>query len=300
MGGIALTAAVVAGLIGALASRGLARWAVGPLARLEGRLGAAPVDEAIDLGADVGVRESDALRTTLRALLDRRAEALRAARLFAAGAAHELRTPLTTLSGELELLTEEPFLAPMHARIEGLRATTARIAALVERLLMLARVGAAEAMRHDAVDLGDLLEDLERRLPPEVSERLAHVKRAPAVVRGDESLLAVLCENVVSNALVHGGRSGPVRVMLDDRDGAIQLDVIDEGPGVPASERSRLFEPFQRGIGAAPGAGVGLALVAQIARAHGGEAFFVDTDRGAHLRVRLPRWTPRPGLPRLS
>ena len=102
MGAIVLAAAVVAALIGALTSRRLARWAVGPLARLEARLGAAPMDEAVDLGADEGVREIDALRTTLRALLDRRAEALRAARLFAAGASHELRTPLTTLSGELQ------------------------------------------------------------------------------------------------------------------------------------------------------------------------------------------------------
>jgi two-component system, OmpR family, sensor kinase len=292
MGGIGLVAVVVAALIGTLTSRRLARWAVGPLARLEARLGAAPMDEAINLGADEGVREIDALRTTLRALLDRRAEALRTARLFAAGAAHELRTPLTTLSGELELLTEEPLPTPVHARLEGLRGTTARIASLVERLLMLARVGAAEAMRHDAVEIGDLVEELKQRLPAEVAARLSYVKRAPSVVRGDESLLAVLCENVVSNALLHGGNGTPVRVTLDEREGTIVLDVIDEGPGVPTSERARFFAPFQRGIGAGPGAGLGLSLVSQIARAHGGEASFVDTERGAHLCVRLPRWTP--------
>ncbi len=296
MGTIALAAVVVAALIGALTSRRLARWAVGPLARLEARLGAAPMDEAIDLGVNEGVREIDALRTTLRALLDRRAEALRAARLFAAGAAHELRTPLTTLSGELELLTEEPLPTPVHDRIAGLRVTTARIAALVERLLMLARVGAAEAMRKDAVELGDLLEELQQRLPAVAAARLSWVKRAPAIVRGDEALLAVLCENVVSNALLHGGRGAPVRVVLDEREGDVVLDVIDEGPGVPASERARLFEPFQRGIAVGPGAGLGLALVSQIARAHGGEAAFLDTERGAHLRVRLPRWTPSQGL----
>ena len=294
MGVIALAAVVVAALIGALTSRRLARWAVGPLARLETRLGAAPMDEAVDLGADEGVREIDALRTTLRALLDRRAEALRAARLFAAGAAHELRTPLTTLSGELELLTEGALPAPVLDRLEGLRAITARIAALVERLLLLARVGAAEVMRQDAVELGDLLEVIQQRLPAEMGARLSCVQHAPALVRGDESLLAVLCDNVVSNALLHGGR-GSVRVVLDERGGDVVLDVIDEGPGVPASERARLFEPFQRGIGAGPGAGIGLALVSQIARAHGGRVIFVDREHGAHLCVCLPRWMPREG-----
>ena len=159
---------------------------------------------------------------------------------------------------------------------------------------MLARVGAAEVMRHDAVEMGDLLEALQQRLPVEMAARLSCEKRAPAIVRGDESILAVLCENLVSNALVHGGR-GPVRVVLDEREGDVVLDVIDEGPGVAASEQARLFEPFQRGIGGGPGAGIGLALVSQIAQAHGGRAAFVDRERGAHLCVRLPRWMPRQG-----
>lgn len=291
-GAILLGAVIIAALSGALASRGLAGWAVGPLARLRAQLGDAPMDEAVDLGADEGVREIDALRATLRALLDRRAEALRLARLFAAGAAHELRTPLTTLSGELELLAEEPLSDPVLGRVEGLRASTARIGELVERLLVLARVGAAVAMRHDAVELGDLLDELHARLRAEAAERVSITKQAPAIVRGDESLLAVLCENAVSNALAHA-RPAAVRVVLDERDGDVLLDVIDDGPGIPPSERARLFEPFQRGVAAGAGAGLGLALVAQIAEAHGGEAAFLDVSSGAHLRVRLPRWAPR-------
>jgi len=252
----------------------------------------APVDEAGDVRAGEGVRGIDALRRTLRALLDRRAEALRAARLFAAGAAHELRTPLTTLSGELELLAEEPLPAAALARIEGLRRSTAHIGELVERLLVLARMGGAEAMRHDAVELGDVLDGLRARLPAELDARLSCELRAAGMVRGDESLLTVLCENAVGNALVHA-RPAAVRVVLDERGGEVLLDVIDEGPGVSPDERARLFEPFQRGASGGAGAGLGLSLVAQIARAHGGEAAFLDAARGAHLRVRLPRWAPR-------
>ena len=291
--GIILGAAIVAALIGALASRGLARWAVGPLARLGVRLGNAPMDEATDLGPDEGVREVDALRRTLRDLLDRRAEALRAARLFAAGAAHELRTPLTTLSGELELLAEESLAEPIQSRIEGLRTSTGRIVELVERLLVLARVGAAEGMRQDAVELGELLEEVCRRASRTAAGRLTYAPRATPIVRGDESLLSVLCDNAVTNALLHASPAS-VRIVIDEHEVDVVLDVIDEGPGIEPNERVRLFEPFQRGATAGQGIGLGLALVGQIARAHGGDAMFIDTDKGAHLRIRLPRWTPRP------
>ena len=70
------------------------------------------------------------------------------------------------------------------------------------------------------------------------------------------------------------------------------MDVIDKGPGIELNDRVRLFEPFQRGVTAQQGAGLGLALVGQIARAHGGDAMFVDSAIGAHLRVRLPRRSP--------
>lgn len=287
-------AAIIAAMLGALTSRPLARWAMEPLVRLGERLGDAPMDQATDLGADEGVLEIDALRKTLRALLDRRAEALRSARLFAAGAAHELRTPLTTLSGELQLLGEESLAPSIQDRIAALQSSTAHIVDLVERLLVFARVGAAEAMRHDAVELGDVLEQVCRRASQSVMGRLTYEPRAMPVVRGDESLLSVLFDNAVNNAILHASPAD-VRVVLDEHDGDVFVDVIDDGPGIDPRERVRLFEPFQRGMAARPGAGLGLALVRQIARAHGGEAVFVDAaGGGAHLRVRLPPWAPTP------
>ncbi|HMY22084.1 MAG TPA: HAMP domain-containing sensor histidine kinase, partial [Polyangium sp.] len=287
-------AAIIAALLGALTSRRLARWAIEPLVRLGERLGDAPMDQATDLGGDEGVREIDALRKTLRALLDRRAEALRSARLFAAGAAHELRTPLTTLSGELQLLGEESLAPSIQERIGALQSSTAHIVELVERLLVFARVGAAEAIRHDAVELGDVLEQVCRRASRNAKGRLTYEPRVMPIVRGDESLLSVLCENAINNAILHASPAA-VRVVLDEQNGDVFVDVIDDGPGIDYRDRGRLFEPFQRGTVPVPGAGLGLALIRQIARAHGGEAVFVDAaGGGAHLRVRLPPWAPKP------
>lgn len=287
-------AAIIAAMLGALTSRRLARWAIEPLVRLGERLGDAPMDQATDLGVDEGVIEIDALRKTLRALLDRRAEALRSARLFAAGAAHELRTPLTTLSGELQLLREESLASSIHDRIGALQSSTAHIVELVERLLVFARVEAAETMRQDAVELGEVLEQVCRRASRNAGGRLTYEARAMPIVRGDESLLAVLCENAVNNAILHASPA-VVRVVLDEQNGEIFIDIIDNGPGITPGERVRLFEPFQRGATAGPGAGLGLALIRQIARAHGGEAAFVDAEGGGtHLRVRLPPWAPMP------
>lgn len=285
-------AAIIAALLGALTSRRLARWAIEPLVRLGERLGDAPMDQATDLGADEGVLEIDALRKTLRSLLDRRAEALRSARLFAAGAAHELRTPLTTLSGELQLLAEESLPPSIQDRIGALQSSTAHIVKLVERLLILARVGAAEAMHQDAVEWTEVLEEVCRRMERVFPGRLTFEARNAPIVRGDETLLSVLCENAVLNALVHAAPA-KVRVELDEVEGQAQMDVMDEGPGIEPKTRVRLFEPFQRGTTTGQGAGLGLALLRQIARAHGGEAMFVDCEGGAHLRIRLPIWRPR-------
>lgn len=292
--GIVCSAVFVAALLGVFASRRLARWAVGPLVRLRQRLGDAPMDKATDLGADEGILEIDALRKNLRTLLDRRAEALRSARLFAAGAAHELRTPLTTLSGELELLSEESLAPVLCDRIHRLHAITTRIVELVERLLILARVGAAEAMRHDAVELSELLDEVCRRCVSHAPDRLTYEARATPLVRGDEALLSVMCENVINNALAHAAPA-EVHVVLDEIDGEAILDVLDKGPGIDPNEEVRLFEPFQRGTTSSAGAGLGLALVRQVARAHGGDATFMECGVGTHLRVRVPRWTPQPG-----
>jgi len=102
-----------------------------------------------------------------------------------------------------------------------------------------------------------------------------------------------MTENAVGNALKFAPE-GAVNVSVEADGEAVVLSVSDEGPGVAAGDRERVFDAFYRSAGAraegVQGHGVGLALVARIARAHGGDAAFEDTPRGARLVMRLPRW----------
>jgi signal transduction histidine kinase len=110
----------------------------------------------------------------------------------------------------------------------------------------------------------------------------ASLDGAPASIRGDPKLLRRMIRNLLENARRYGG-GAPVEVTVRSGGDAVQLRVCDRGPGVPDGERERIFEPFYRPSGArarAGGVGLGLALVRQIARKHGGEAKCVPRDGG--------------------
>jgi two-component system sensor histidine kinase TctE len=107
------------------------------------------------------------------------------------------------------------------------------------------------------------------------------------VVRGDAMLLATLISNAVGNAVKFGTN---VTVRARGEGTTAILEVADDGPGVPRGMRDAVFEPFVRGVGSSvPGSGLGLAVIASVARRHGGEARFRDVPRGAMLEVTLPR-----------
>lgn len=286
----ALAALVIAFVLGTLIGRRSARWAVEPLTNLAARVSRAE-STVPDLGSDDGVREVDELRRAFDSVWVRLADALATARRFSADAAHELRTPLTALSAELELLEENIKDATLRTELRRARATTAKLAKLTERLLVLAR--ATDGVpRGDAVELGELVARVVAQLPEDEVSRVT-IEDGDATIRGDESLIESLIENAIHNALLHGG--GAVRVRVGELDGTVTLGVRDEGPGVPSDERQRLFEPFVRGRakGGTDGHGIGLALIAHVAHAHGGAARFEDEPSGAHLSVTFPVWTPR-------
>jgi signal transduction histidine kinase len=287
-------AALLAGFGAWIVSRPVASLLIGPLSELRQRVGSIDIasGRATDLGDPMGVMEVDALRETIQALLARIGETIRHAERFAADAAHELRTPLTSIRGELELLMEDPSLR-REAANDLARATTkvVQLQTLLERLLVLALPDQSQWSAIEVVSLQDLTEDIVARLPESERQRVRlHPPRGSVVVRGDEALLGMLFSNALSNGLKFGKR---VEVSTYETGDEVVLRVDDDGPGVSPDQRTVVFEPFVRAPLAVErqisGHGLGLALIAHVARRHGGSARFVDGGSGAHLEIRLPR-----------
>lgn len=281
-------AVIVTTLLGALAALYVARRVLSPLARLQRAVElldrTRPAD--VRLGPDEGIEEVDALRRALRVVLTQLSASLLRSRRFARDAAHELRTPLATMFGELELLAEK---TPRESADDVRRAlrVAQRLGALVERLLVLAR-SEEPPERSEEVALFGLAEDLREELPPDLRPRVSVVGQEVSV-RGDAALLSAMIANALDNALKYS--SGPVRVEVAASAAGATVVVSDEGPGIAAADRERVFEAFHRGGEAhaanVKGHGIGLALVRHVAAIHGGGARFVDAPRGARLEVQL-------------
>lgn len=224
-----------------------------------------------------------------------RERAMAATRRFAADAGHELRTPLTSIQATLSALNRHP---AMNERQRGALVSDAfteqqRLINLFDGLQALAR-GEAAPPQDEGVDLGAVIaavvEQVASRHPAVRFD--ADLQPEPVRVCGWDVGLRMLIENLVENAARHGRPGVRVQVTLAAaRDGrGPVLCVDDDGPGVPAAERRRIFEPFARADGtSASGSGLGLALVAQQVRLHEAE---VDVERsplgGARFRVELP------------
>jgi signal transduction histidine kinase len=288
-------AVVIAAIAAALIGRSTTRWALGPLFALQDSLSSI-TDESTTatLAGDDSVAEIAALRSAMGDLLARLGRALEGARRFSADAAHELKTPLTAIRAELDLLAEESLDASAAAAVERLRGRVIVLTRLIERLLALTKATTRGQLEVETLALEDVVQEVISRLPPAGVERVRFEADAPGMVNGDELLLAALLENAIDNALKFSGEK-PIDVKICEVDGRVVLKVTDDGPGLPPDERARAFEPFFRAPSSrahAPGHGVGLAIVAQVAGAHHGSAAFVDSSgRGACLEVRLPAWS---------
>jgi signal transduction histidine kinase len=203
-----------------------------------------------------------------------------------ANASHELRSPLARLRMAAELLQEK---APPEIRAELVRNIT-ELDQLIEELLLASRLDAmGEAgPALEAVDLGALLGE-------ECARAGAELSAPPLVVQGDPRLLRRLVRNLLENAERHG--AAPVTVELEAASPEwARLDVCDRGPGIPEAEREAIFTPFYRRTGASEadgGVGLGLSLVRQIARRHGGEAICLPHEGGGcRFRATLPVGPP--------
>lgn len=207
-------------------------------------------------------------------------------RQMLATASHELRSPLARVRMAIELLSEE---SDTNKRADLARRSAEDIAeldALVEELLMAARTQAGVPRRPFAdVDLLALVRSEADAVGARVDGDVVHVS-------GESAMLKRLVRNLLANATLHG-QGGTVSVEVRSSGEHVILAVEDEGRGVPESERERIFAPFYRPPGPRPpgdtGLGLGLALVRQIARYHGGDVRYVSRQpTGSRFEVHLP------------
>ncbi|MBI3043448.1 MAG: HAMP domain-containing histidine kinase [Betaproteobacteria bacterium] len=211
---------------------------------------------------------------------------------------HELKTPLTALREGADLLSEEAagkLTVEQREIAEILRHNSVELQKLIEDLLSF---GASQSRKvtvdRSPVDvrevIGRVAED--QRLAIRARGLTLDVAAADVLVPADPEKLRVVVDNLLSNAVKFSPPGGVVRLSARLGGGALEINVIDRGPGIPPEERSRIFDPFYQGqhAGAGPvrGTGIGLSVVKEYVFAHGGSVEVVDTDAGAHLRVKLP------------
>lgn len=246
--------------------------------------------------------EVDRLAATMNDMLASLETSSERQRSFVADVSHELRTPLTRLRTNLEVDRADPN-ADLAATVDGALDDTVEMQDLVDDLLFLARrdvVGAdtiSDTDRWSLVDLDVIVGDEVSAIRPTAAERsdgavvVDMTNVSAAVVRGNAAQLTRLVRNLLTNAVHHA--TSQVTVSLCHTDRLIELFVDDDGPGIPESERERVFERFVRLDSArsarSGGTGLGLAIVSEVARFHHGSVR-VETSGsgGARLAVTLP------------
>ncbi len=201
---------------------------------------------------------------------------------FILDAAHELRTPVAILQTRVEAIAE----GPMRNR---LLSDAGRIAALAEQLLDLQRLDVT-GDRFTSVDLVDICRNVAADMAPlaiaQGYELSLETTLHQLVIQGDAGALQRVVVNIVQNAIEHGNGKGNITIRIDR---PAVIEITDEGPGIPATERERIFEPFHRLQAHEHGAGLGLNLVQEIMRRHGGQVVATDNPQGgACFRLTFP------------
>lgn len=279
------------------------------------RRGLQPLDAT---ARDIGVRTASALKpiptddvpkeitplvAAINGLMVRLADAFSVQRRFLADAAHELRTPVTALRLQLQLLQRSTDAATRDDAVRELALGIERSHHLIEQLLQVARSEPdGEVLRSEPVDLGELTRSVVAALSIKAEHRGIDLGAASAPdaadaggawVVGDRQQLTVLLNNLVENAVRYTQAGGVVDVLAGRHAGRPMLAVVDNGPGIDAAERDRVFDRFHRGEGArasdreSVGSGLGLSIVRAIADRHGAvvSLHLPVTGRGLEVRV---------------
>jgi signal transduction histidine kinase len=266
-----------------LALGGLLMWwsvrrALRPLAQIEATTRERSTFDLTPLPTDALPTEVLPLVQSFNRLLSQLAKGIESERRFIGDAAHELRTPLSALQAQLEVATRASSVEEKNAALGKLHAAVRRTTRLAEQLLDLARLDSGERVpireRHELAEIVQHVVS-EFEFSARRERRAIELAIEPCEILCDVDEIGILVRNLVDNALRYTLAGGKVRIACGrGNDGVatnVFLEVADDGPGVPVAEHAAIFERFHRATSSAAvrGSGIGLSLVARIARLHG-------------------------------
>jgi len=236
-------------------------------------------------------RRLDWLRRRLAELEEQKSRFLR-------HVSHDLKTPLTAIREGSQLLGEGvpgPLNEQQKTIIAIIDQNSRRLQQLIEELINYQQAGfASSSIDAQPVALDVVCTQVLRTHRLVAAARAIRFERkmTPVLVEGDADKLRVVVDNLITNAIKFSPRDGVIHVSLEKYDGRAVLEVIDEGPGIAAEERERIFEPFFRGTrsrrGTVKGSGLGLAIAKECVLAHRGRIEVIEESKGGHFRVTLP------------
>ena len=283
----------------ALATRLFVGRALAPVERVRNEVAAlTSTDLSRRLSEPPGHDEIAMLARTMNDMLARLESSSERERQFVADASHELRSPLAAFRTQLEVAQAHPEGVDWEALVRDLLDGSDRLERLTNDLLVLAKLDAQRTQSLDLVDLDAVVAEEAARLRMTTSKALDTREVAAAPVRGDREDLRRLVRNLLDNAARHA--ASRVVVSVGDRGGDVELAVADDGPGIAADDRDRVFERFvrldaDRGRGGRGGSGLGLAIARAVAERHGGTIEIVDarlngshSASGTRFVVRIP------------
>jgi two-component system sensor histidine kinase TctE len=264
-----------------------------PLYRLRNAIALRSPDDLSPISQDVP-REVEGLVETINSFMTRLDSALGALRHFTGNASHQLRTPMAIMRTQLALASRAESEAERRAAIATADAAVEHAERILAQLLLLARIdeAASDKLKLETIDLAALAKSQTAELVPRASAAgidLGYEGAESAVMRGDAMLLGELLRNLIENAIAYAGQGAEATVAVAADAAGVRLSVADTGPGVAAAKLPALRQRFARERADKPGAGLGLAIVEEIAALFGGTTDVAsDAGQGFRVTISLP------------
>ena len=267
----------------------------GPLQRLAAEVHRRDPNNLEPIDAPYAPEEVNALVLELNVLLERLKQKIDNERHFVADAAHELRTPLAGLKAQAEVALAARNGSEGQRALVNILAGVDRASHLVGQLLALSRLDESRELARDPVDIAatvrsvilDCLPQADRR---DVELSFEDARAARIRISGNGEALGMMVRNLVDNAVKYSPGGSTVTVSLERTGDSVRLSVSDQGPGIPAADRDKVFDRFsRRAHNDSWGSGLGLSIVRRVVELHGGEIVLDDADGGGlRVTVSLP------------